>query len=76
MEWFWIYKKDSWYYTFLFEADDLFSFAREMDDWFGKDINCIKLIMPYDEVDIAFKDALSAFPDNNEIIKKFLDKIY
>lgn len=75
MTWFWIYKNDSWYYTFSFDANDLFDFTREMDDWFGWDISCVKLIMPDDEVDVAFKNALSESPDDDKIIKEFLDKI-
>ena len=77
MEWFWIYLDKGCYYTFQFEAEDLFEFTREMDDWFGKDISCVKLIMPYNEVDVAFLNALSwtDYPESNEIIKEFYDKI-
>ena len=31
--------------------------------------------MPDDEVDVAFKNALSESPDDDKIIKEFLDKI-
>ena len=75
MTWFGIYKNGSWYYTFTFGANDLFDFTREMDDWFGWDISCVKLIMPDDEVDVVFKNALSESPDDDKIIKEFLDKI-
>lgn len=77
MEWFWIYIDKGCYYTFQFKAEDLFEFTREMDDWFGKDISCVKLIMPYDEVDVSFLNALSwiEYPESNKIIKEFYDKI-
>lgn len=75
MEWFGIYKTESWYYTFIICADDLFDLTRELDDYFWKDISTIKLIMPFDEVDVAFLNALSESPDDDKIIKEFLDKI-
>lgn len=75
MEWFWIYKAESWYYTFIISAEDLFDFIRELDDYFWKDISTIKLIMPYDEVDISFINALSENPNDDNLIKSFLYKI-
>lgn len=75
MEWFWIYKTESWYYTFIICAGDLFDLARELDDYFGTDISSIKLIMPYNEVDISFINALSESPNDDNLIKYFLSKV-